>query len=260
MQTKTLIWWWSTRRGKANHIFVHELLQSFHYIQFLLSPVIHVLTLDRASSTAEYRFASVSLSEESDEMSAWSTIVLLDGSLCSVTDVDGSLFALGGSLFAADSTWLGGLECLAGDPTSIWKLSASAACFLFLVGGFYCGSGDCIWSIQSINVHHLHVHCNLMQSCFVCAQEEILTFCLPDLGLFFLESLPEPDFCALLLVEPFVPELLLFCSSLLLQVGFSISKSKLLSSFFISARLSIHVAYIHKHNTIIISNLAQAVF
>ena len=49
---------------------VHELLQSFHYIQFLLSPVIHVLTLDRASSTAEYRFASVSLSEESDEMSA----------------------------------------------------------------------------------------------------------------------------------------------------------------------------------------------
>ena len=161
MQTKTLIWWWSTRRGKSkSNIFVHELLQSFHYIQFLLSPVIHVLTLDRASSTAEYRFASVSLSEESDEMSAWSTTVLLDGSLCSasVTDVDGSLFW-------TDSTWLGGSECLAGDPTSIWKSSASAACFLFLVGGFYWGSGDCIWSIQSINVHHIDVHCNLMQAC-----------------------------------------------------------------------------------------------
>ena len=39
--------------------------------------------------------------------------------MCSVTDVDGSLFSLGGSLVAADSTCLGGLECLAGDLTSI---------------------------------------------------------------------------------------------------------------------------------------------
>jgi len=40
---------------------------------------------------------------------------------CFVMDVDGSLSSLGGSLvIAADSTWLyaGGLECLAGDPTS----------------------------------------------------------------------------------------------------------------------------------------------
>ena len=65
-----------------------------------------------------------------------------------------------------------------------------------------------------------------------------------DLGLFLLDSLLEPVFRDLLLVEPFVPEVsLLSCSSLLLQVGFNISESKLLSSFFISARLPIHVAY-----------------
>ena len=54
-------------------------------------------------------------------MSACSTTVLLDGLLCSasVTDVDGSLFSLGGSLVGTDSTCLGGLECLAGDSTSI---------------------------------------------------------------------------------------------------------------------------------------------
>ena len=80
--------------------------------------------------------------------------------------------------------------------------------------------------------------CNHVQSAMKHAQEEIPYVCLI---LVLLESLLEPVFRDLLLFEPFVPELSYSCSSLLLQVVFSISESKLLSSFFISARLPIYI-------------------
>ena len=162
-------------------------------------------------------------------------------------------FATGSFVVAA---WLhaGGLECLAGDPTSKWKSLSLAAFFFFLEGGFCWESRDSI--VQSFKHAILW---NLVHLCYIACT---ITLRLLEICLFSLGALLELVFRDLLFLEPVVPELLSWL--LLSQAVLNTFESKLLSSCFISARfpictnVTLDIYFVHV--AILASNFGLAAF